>query len=152
MSENQMYPPASAELAAKIRAAQSHSTVRQGSGQLIWPVNAPITSPFGWRWGRMHEGIDLGAAYGTPIAAAAAGTVIYAGWLGGYGHPLVPDPRGGRGARDGEGGAGRFGRGRGVALVQALAALPGRVRAGAVADRAARDRKLRNGHREGGGT
>ena len=53
----------SAELAAKIRAAQSHSTVvRTGSGALIWPVNAPITSPFGWRWGRMHEGIDLGAA------------------------------------------------------------------------------------------
>src|SRR5262249_56179160 len=68
----------SAELAAEIRAAQSHSTVtRTGSGALAWPVNAPITSPFGWRWGRMHEGIDLGAGYGTPIGAAAAGTVIY---------------------------------------------------------------------------
>ena len=86
----------SAELAAKIRAAQSHSTVvRTGSGALIWPVNAPITSPFGWRWGRMHEGIDLGAAYGTPIAAAAAGTVIYAGWLGGYGNLTVIDHGGG---------------------------------------------------------
>ena len=82
----------SAELAAKIRAAQSHSTVtRTGSGALIWPVNAPITSSFGWRWGRMHEGIDLGAAYGSPIAAAAAGTVIYAGWLGGYGNLTVID-------------------------------------------------------------
>ena len=86
----------SAELAAKIRAAQSHSTVvRTGSGALIWPVNAPITSPFGWRWGRMHEGIDLGAAYGTPIAAAASGTVIYAGWLGGYGNLTVIDHGGG---------------------------------------------------------
>ena len=86
----------SAELAAKIRAAQSHSTVvRTGSGALTWPVNAPITSPFGWRWGRMHEGIDLGAAYGTPIAAAAAGTVIYAGWLGGYGNLTVIDHGGG---------------------------------------------------------
>ena len=86
----------SAELAAKIRAAQSHSTVvRTGSGALIWPVNAPITSPFGWRWGRMHEGIDLGAAYGTPIVAAAAGTVIYAGWLGGYGNLTVIDHGGG---------------------------------------------------------
>jgi murein DD-endopeptidase MepM/ murein hydrolase activator NlpD len=86
----------SAELAAKIQAAQSHSTVqRTGSGQLSWPVSAPITSPFGWRWGRLHEGIDLGAAYGTPIAAAAAGTVIYAGWLGGYGNLTVIDHGGG---------------------------------------------------------
>jgi len=86
----------SAELAAKIQAAQSHSTVqRTGSGQLGWPVSAPITSPFGWRWGRMHEGIDLGAAYGTPIAAAGAGTVIYAGWLGGYGNLTVIDHGGG---------------------------------------------------------
>ena len=86
----------SAELAARIRAAQSHSTVtRTGSGALAWPVNAPITSPFGWRWGRMHEGIDLGAAYGSPIGAAAAGTVIYAGWLGGYGNLTVIDHGGG---------------------------------------------------------
>jgi murein DD-endopeptidase MepM/ murein hydrolase activator NlpD len=86
----------SAELAAKIQAAQSHSTVQHtGSGQLSWPVSAPITSPFGWRWGRMHEGIDLGAAYGTPIGAAAAGTVIYAGWLGGYGNLTVIDHGGG---------------------------------------------------------
>jgi murein DD-endopeptidase MepM/ murein hydrolase activator NlpD len=86
----------SAELAARIQAAQSHSTVqRTGSGQLGWPVSAPITSPFGWRWGRMHEGIDLGAAYGTPIAAAGSGTVIYAGWLGGYGNLTVIDHGGG---------------------------------------------------------
>jgi murein DD-endopeptidase MepM/ murein hydrolase activator NlpD len=86
----------SAELAARIQAAQAHSTVqRTGSGQLSWPVSAPITSPFGWRWGRMHEGIDLGAAYGTPIAAAGSGTVIYAGWLGGYGNLTVIDHGGG---------------------------------------------------------
>ena len=86
----------SAELAAKIQAAQSHSNVQPtGSGQLSWPVSAPITSPFGWRWGRMHEGVDLGAAYGTSIAAAAAGAVIYAGWLGGYGNLTVIDHGGG---------------------------------------------------------
>ena len=85
----------SAELAARIRAAQANSTVRRGSGALIWPVNAPITSPYGMRWGRMHEGIDLGAAYGTPIAAAAAGTVIYAGWMEGYGNLTVIDHGGG---------------------------------------------------------
>jgi murein DD-endopeptidase MepM/ murein hydrolase activator NlpD len=86
----------SADLAAKIRAAQAHSTVRHVSGAgLMWPVNAPITSPFGWRWGRMHEGIDLGASYGTPISAAAAGVVIYAGWEGGYGNLVVIDHGGG---------------------------------------------------------
>jgi len=87
---------ASADLAAKIRAAQSHSTVQRLSGAgFMWPVNAPITSPFGWRWGRMHEGIDLGAPYGSPIAAAAAGVVIYAGWEGGYGNLTVIDHGGG---------------------------------------------------------
>jgi murein DD-endopeptidase MepM/ murein hydrolase activator NlpD len=87
----------SAELAAKIQAAQSHSSVTRSvsAAGLIWPVNAPITSPFGWRWGRMHEGIDLGAPYGAPIAAAAAGAVIYAGWLGGYGNLTVIDHGGG---------------------------------------------------------
>ena len=43
----------------------------------------------------MHEGVDLGAAYGTPIAAAGSGTVIYAGWLGGYGNLTVIDHGGG---------------------------------------------------------
>ncbi len=87
----------SASLAAKIQAAQAHSTVTRSvsASGLIWPVNAPVTSPFGWRWGRMHEGIDLGAAYGTPIAAAAAGTVIYAGWMSGYGNLTVIDHGGG---------------------------------------------------------
>jgi murein DD-endopeptidase MepM/ murein hydrolase activator NlpD len=87
---------ASADLAAKIRAAQAHSTVQNVSGAgFIWPVNAPITSPFGWRWGRLHEGLDLGAAYGAPIAAAAAGVVIYAGWESGYGNLTVIDHGGG---------------------------------------------------------
>lgn len=87
----------SAELAAKIRSAQAHSTVVRtpSSSGFIWPVNASITSPFGWRWGRMHEGLDLGASYGSPIAAAAAGTVIYAGWEGGYGNLTVIDHGGG---------------------------------------------------------
>src|SRR5262249_13394568 len=87
---------ASADLAAKIRAAQAHSTVQHvSSAGFIWPVNAPITSPFGWRWGRMHEGIDLGAAYGTAIAASASGVVIYAGWEEGYGNLVVIDHGGG---------------------------------------------------------
>ena len=85
---------ASAAIAAQIRAHQS-STGSSGSGVsssgLIWPVNGPITSGFGWRWGQMHEGIDIGAPCGTPIHAAAAGTVIYSGWADGYGNFVVID-------------------------------------------------------------
>ena len=86
-----------AELAAKIRGAQSGpvvtppADVTPSQACLIWPVSAPITSPFGWRWGRMHEGIDLGASYGTPIRTAGSGVVIHAGWLGGYGNLVVID-------------------------------------------------------------
>jgi murein DD-endopeptidase MepM/ murein hydrolase activator NlpD len=60
--------------------------VRQGSGNFIWPVNGPVVSPFGMRWGRLHAGIDIAVPGGTPIRAAAAGTVAIAGWTGGYGN------------------------------------------------------------------
>ncbi len=58
-------------------------------------MSGPVVSPFGWRWGRMHEGIDIGVGYGTPIHAAASGTVITAGWEGGYGNLIVIDHGGG---------------------------------------------------------
>ncbi len=61
----------------------------------IWPVAGAVTSGFGWRWGRMHEGIDIAAATGTPIGASASGTVIYAGWMSGYGNLVVVDHGGG---------------------------------------------------------
>ena len=57
----------------------------------IWPVRGVLTSGYGPRWGRMHTGIDIGARSGTPIQAAKAGEVIYAGWLGGYGNAVVLD-------------------------------------------------------------
>jgi murein DD-endopeptidase MepM/ murein hydrolase activator NlpD len=89
----------SAQLGAAIRAAQARSTSSPtqtpSSAGLIWPVQGPVTSPFGWRWGRMHEGIDIGVGYGTPIHAAAAGTVIYCGWESGYGNLVVVDHGGG---------------------------------------------------------
>jgi murein DD-endopeptidase MepM/ murein hydrolase activator NlpD len=60
--------------------------IRQGSGALIWPVNGAFTSPFGMRWGRLHAGIDIAAAEGTPIRAADSGRVVLLGWTGGYGN------------------------------------------------------------------
>ncbi|MFN3361533.1 MAG: peptidoglycan DD-metalloendopeptidase family protein [Pseudanabaenaceae cyanobacterium] len=54
---------------------------------LIWPARGIITSGFGWRWGRLHQGIDIAAPIGTPIWAAGSGVVQFAGWNnGGYGY------------------------------------------------------------------
>ena len=68
---------------------------RAGSGVspsgFIWPVHGPVTSGYGPRWGRMHTGIDVAAPSGTPLRAAKAGEVIYAGWLGGYGNTVLLD-------------------------------------------------------------
>jgi Peptidase family M23 len=55
-------------------------------GPLAWPVVGPVVSPYGMRWGRLHAGIDIAVAAGTPIYAAAAGRVTTKGWVGGYGN------------------------------------------------------------------
>jgi murein DD-endopeptidase MepM/ murein hydrolase activator NlpD len=85
----------SASLAAAIRDAQqgagSTGTGTPSASGFIWPVNGTVVSGFGMRWGRLHEGIDIAASSGTPIWAAAAGTVIHAGGLGGYGNLVVVD-------------------------------------------------------------
>jgi murein DD-endopeptidase MepM/ murein hydrolase activator NlpD len=85
----------SAALAAQIRSAQEGAG-SSGSGQpsaagMIWPCDGVVVSGFGMRWGRMHEGVDIGCAFGTSNRAAASGTVIYSGWLGGYGNLIVLD-------------------------------------------------------------
>jgi murein DD-endopeptidase MepM/ murein hydrolase activator NlpD len=87
----------SAALAARIRASQGGSATpgQVSASGFLWPVNGPVSSSFGWRWGRMHEGIDIAVGGGTPIMAAAGGTVIYAGWMDGYGSLVVVDHGGG---------------------------------------------------------
>jgi len=85
----------SASLASRIQTSQSSSSVVQSSSGLVWPVSGPVTSGYGWRWGRMHEGIDIAVPTGTPVVAAASGQVIVAGWMGGYGNLVVIDHGGG---------------------------------------------------------
>lgn len=53
----------------------------------IWPARGILSSGYGWRWGRMHRGIDIAGPVGTPIVAAASGVVVTAGWnSGGFGN------------------------------------------------------------------
>jgi len=61
-----------------------------GKLRLIWPAQGRLSSKFGPRKGRMHDGIDIAAKVGTPIVAAAAGEVVYAdNKLTGYGNLII---------------------------------------------------------------
>jgi murein DD-endopeptidase MepM/ murein hydrolase activator NlpD len=75
-----------ARVAGALQSAPSGGPIKHGSGQLIWPVNGPVVSPFGMRWGRLHAGVDIAVPSGTPIHAADSGTVVLMGWVGGYGN------------------------------------------------------------------
>lgn len=82
-----------AAIQARVQAAQASAAgagsagpVRRGSGGLIWPVNGPVSSPFGTRWGRLHAGVDIPVPVGTPVRASQSGRVIIAGPTGGYGN------------------------------------------------------------------
>ena len=71
------------------------SDITPSSAGFTWPTSGQITSGFGPRWGRMHQGLDVGAPTGRPITAAKSGKVIVAGWSGGYGNLVVIDHGGG---------------------------------------------------------
>lgn len=92
----------SSRIASMIRASQSTPAGRQRAsvafkGGFIRPVSGSVTSPYGMRYHpilkkrKMHTGVDLRASSGTPIKAAASGTVIISGWMNGYGNTVVID-------------------------------------------------------------
>lgn len=63
--------------------------IQGGSAGFIWPVNGPVVSGFGMRWGRMHNGVDIAVPAGTPIRAAKDGTIAFTqseAESGGYGN------------------------------------------------------------------
>ena len=85
-------PPDSSDTPA---AAANSPAAKVGGNGVAWPTNGTITSGFGYRWGALHAGVDIANNVGTPVRAAKAGTVILAGWNGGYGNCIVIDHGGG---------------------------------------------------------
>ena len=86
-----------AEIQAKLAGVDTTAIgpVRTGSGGLVWPVNGPVVSPFGTRWGRLHAGVDIASPTGTPVVASASGSVSIAGPTGGYGNYVCISHTGG---------------------------------------------------------
>ncbi len=93
-----------AQIAEEIAAATGGMPLPAGplpdpsAAGLIWPVEGTVTSGFGYRWGQLHEGIDIAVPEGTPIRAAADGTVILMqseAESGGYGNYTCIDHGGG---------------------------------------------------------
>lgn len=89
---------ASKQLTAKIKELEAKLAKEPfAGGQFAWPLpgHSRITSDFGWRVHpilgdkRFHDGIDIAAPQGTQVTAAVDGTVILAGWYGGYGNAVV---------------------------------------------------------------
>ncbi|WP_372996255.1 LysM peptidoglycan-binding domain-containing M23 family metallopeptidase [Lutispora sp.] len=64
---------------------------KKGTGTFSTPTRGTITSRYGYRWGRNHNGIDIAAPIGTPVKAADGGEVIFAGTSGGYGKMIKID-------------------------------------------------------------
>ena len=93
----------SAQIQAQLQDSASTSTtdplpagpIQGGSSGMIWPVNGPVVSPYGMRWGRLHAGIDIAVPAGTPIRAAKSGSIVLAAPTSGYGNYTCIDHGGG---------------------------------------------------------
>jgi len=73
-------------------ARPQREAVLAARGELYrWPLRGRLTSPFGYRWGGFHSGIDIAASPGTPVGATRPGRVRFAGWRGAYGNLVIVD-------------------------------------------------------------
>ena len=79
---------------AAFTGAVSTAAVRIARG-FLWPARGRLTSRFGWRRWRHHDGIDIAAPYGSPVYAARPGRVVFAGWYYAYGRAVIVDHGGG---------------------------------------------------------
>lgn len=91
----------SSEISAYIKSLESGEPAEAPTSPFKWPTSGPITSGYGMRFHpilkvyKMHTGVDIGASYGQSILSAQDGTVIFAGWQGGYGRTIIVDHGGG---------------------------------------------------------
>jgi murein DD-endopeptidase MepM/ murein hydrolase activator NlpD len=83
--------PAPTTTKAPTTTAAPPTTKAPGGGAMQWPVRGVVTSPYGPRWGTFHRGIDIGVGQGTPIGAAANGTIFFSGQMDGYGNVILID-------------------------------------------------------------
>jgi murein DD-endopeptidase MepM/ murein hydrolase activator NlpD len=65
------------------------ASARDSGLDFAWPVSGKLSSRYGWRSGRHHEGVDISARQGTPVHAAEAGRVIFSGRMGSYGQMII---------------------------------------------------------------
>lgn len=83
-------PSAGRRSARRNLVAKRRSKAPSEALKLRWPVaGGRVTSLYGPRWGRFHDGIDIGAAVGSPVRAAAGGEVVFDGVLSGYGNVVI---------------------------------------------------------------
>jgi hypothetical protein len=81
--------PAGDSLAALAPAPPGDVSARDSGLDFAWPVTGKLSSRYGWRSGRQHEGVDISARPGTPVRAAEAGRVIFSGRMGSYGQMVI---------------------------------------------------------------
>lgn len=77
-----------------LTAVSMANAVSRGSNSatgIAWPLRGPINSPYGYRSGSYHSGLDIGGSTGRSYSAAASGKVVTAGWAGGYGYMILID-------------------------------------------------------------
>ena len=65
------------------------SSIKTERGKFLWPIEGEVSSLFGMRRGRRHDGLDIRAKTGTPVYAAASGEVVYAKRMRGYGNLVL---------------------------------------------------------------
>lgn len=92
-----VFIPYSREHIAKLQSEgiKRNSIAQKSDDDMVWPVEGidRITSTFGMRWGKFHDGVDLPKRQGSPVIAVTDGRVIAAGYHGGYGNTVIIEGR-----------------------------------------------------------